>query len=278
MSASYSRKRKKSSRSEENIVSDIIYNINNIIEKINKIIETQPIKLPDMCEYGSSCYRKNPKHLDSFRHSTMNETYFVKLRDRIVLFNFDIIELLNLLHKQWALDPYFEKLDLKGLFKGAELVENDGKGKLRFVPEDTIYFYLLASIHSNLEMLVEKHPIYEKSNHFLLSLLMQMEENSVTGIYQLHENEYKTLFNVDNVMTETGVVIEDNGMISLCNTTLMMSLQENYGKPTFPELFTESTKRRKRRKTLYNGGRRTRKRNKRKCKTHKKRKTRRGRK
>ena len=265
MSASYSRKRKASQSqsqrpSEENIVSDIIYNIKNI----NTIIENKPIKLPDMCEYGSSCYRKNPDHLASFRHSIINDSYFVKLRDRIVLFNSDIIELLNLLHKHWAIEPYFLNLNLKGLFKGAELLEDDGKGNVRFVPEDTIYFYLLAIIHSNLEMLVEKHPIDENSNHFLLSLLMQLEENSVTGIYQMHENEYKTLFNVDNVMTETGVVIEDNGMISLCNTTLMMSLQKF--------LFT------KKRKTSHIGGRRTRKRNKRKSKTHKKRKTRRGRK
>ena len=265
MSASYSRKRKASQSqsqrpSEENIVSDIIYNIKNI----NTIIENKPIKLPDMCEYGSSCYRKNPDHLASFRHSIINDSYFVKLRERIVLFNSNIIELLNLLHKQWAIDPYFEKLNLRPLFKGAELEEDDGKGNVRFVPEDTIYFYLLAIIHSNLEMLVDTHPIDKKSNQFVLSLLMHLlEENSVTGIYQMHENEYKTLFNVDNVMTETGVVIE-NGMISLSNTTLMMSLQKF--------LFT------KKRKTSHIGGRRTRKRNKRKSKTHKKRKTRCGRK
>ena len=104
MATSYSRKRKASQSqsqrpSEENIVSDIIYNIKNI----NTIIENKPIKLPDMCEYGSSCYRKNPKHLASFRHSIINDSYFVKLRDRIVLFNSDIIELLNLLHKHWAI-------------------------------------------------------------------------------------------------------------------------------------------------------------------------------
>src|SRR5210317_1447740 len=107
----YSRKRKAGS-------------IENSINKINETIETNHIKLPNRCEFGSSCYRKNPIHVASFRHPIKNDPYFVQLRDRIVLFKSDIIELLDLLNNHWKDDHFFINLNLKHLFEGAKLSEN----------------------------------------------------------------------------------------------------------------------------------------------------------
>lgn len=268
-----SRKRKASENESENLIDTI----NGKINKIKVEIAKNKIELSAMCKYGSSCYRKHADHFKSFRHDIMNDPYFLQLKNRIVSFEPDIIELLDLLYTYWKDDHFFIELDLKGLFEGAQLLENDRKEIVRFVPENTIYFYLLSIIHLNLEMLVNKYPSDKYGNHFLLSLLMQMEENSVTGLYQMYENEYKTLFGVNKVMTDSGVV-EENGMITLANTTLMMSCEKKLH-DSMVKSGVQSRSAPKRQKThhKHKGGRKTKKKL-RKCKTHKKRKTRRGRK
>jgi hypothetical protein len=213
----------------------ISHEIETIIKKLNDMIAGSPINFnkttKEPCKYGASCTRKNPTHFNSFQHpsdTSLNDNYLLQLKTRINEFKPDIIKLVTLFSIEWQKDNLLTDLRrpvFKKLLIGAKTYINE-RGNVRFIPEDKIYFYLLAVIHSNFSFFSTK---YEPQ--FFINLFMAMEEESVTGIYNMSNIEYKKIFKNDSVNVETlvlntpiqGITLESNEFISLANTTLIMS-------------------------------------------------------
>lgn len=243
--------------------------IETIIKKLNDMIAGSPINFnkttKEPCKYGASCTRKNPTHFNSFQHpsdTSLNDNYLLQLKTRINEFKPDIIKLVTLFSIEWQKDNLLTDLRrpvFKKLLIGAKTYINE-RGNVRFIPEDKIYFYLLAVIHSNFSFFSTK---YEPQ--FFINLFMAMEEESVTGIYNMSNIEYKKIFKNDSVNVETlvlntpiqGITLESNEFISLANTTLIMSFinfknasKRNGGKATTkkPRKMNKRMKTRRRRK------------------------------
>jgi len=225
----------------------------------------------------------------------------------------EILRLLKLLYDYWC-SPDVDKMmfvDLvRNIFVTASTIDEYGHGppfyikKVRFIPEDTIYFHLLATIHLNIESLVKTYSHPKDGLQFLTILLMQaMEENGITGKYLMLEKEYKSLFGEQKKKFDLGVDEEKADVplkippfISLSNTSLhdkitmgtgsVMKLSRNKNSARYHPYPSRTGRGRTTGRTGRGGGRRTRKyrrktrtkKNLRKCKTHKKRKTRHGRK
>ena len=218
----------------------------------------------------------------------------------------EILRLLKLLYDYWYSPDVDEMMfvDLVSkIFVTASTIDEYGPPfyikKVRFIPEDTIYFHLLATIHLNIESLVETYSQIKDDLQFLTILLMRaMEEKGITGKYLMLEKEYKSLFGEQKKKFDLGVDEEKADVplnippfISLSNTSLhdkitmgtglvMKSSRKNSAR------YHPYPSRTGRGRTGRGGGRRTRKyrrktrtkKNLHKCKTHKKHKTRRGRK
>lgn len=231
---------------------------------------------------------------------------FSPLKEKIITNKIEILRLLKLLYDYWITTHVDETLFVglvNEIFVTAITIDVYGppfyKKKERFIPEDTIYFHLLATIHLNIESLVKTYSQLKDGLQFLTILLMRaMEENGITGKYLMLEKEYKSLFGEQKKKFDLGVDEEKADVplnippfISLSNTSLhdkitmgtglvMKSSRKNSAR------YHPYPSRTGRSRTGRGGGRRTRKyrrktrtkKNLRKCKTHKKRKTRRGRK
>ena len=260
----------------------------------------------------------------------------------------EIMRLLKLLYNYWITthddDDLFVGL-VKEIFVTASTIDKYGPVSSRykrFIPEDTIYFHLLATIHLNIESLVETYSHLDYGLDFLNILLTRaVEESGITGEYLMLEKEYVSLFGKkdDNFYVGVDAKHAYNDIppfISLLNTSLhkgiglmLLILKKEYEPPSGEILYNgesmktgtgsvmKSSKKYSARDHPYpshsgqgrtgqnrtgqgrtgqgrtnwgrigrGGGRRTRKyrrktrtkKNLRKCKTHKKRKTRRGRK
>jgi len=286
--------------------------------------------------YVDDSIGRNP--INSFNGS-VNSTYMITdhkfgpLGEKIRSGQDNMLRLLKLLYDFWITTHGDETLfvDLvRNIFVTASSKDEYGHGPpgggryTRFIPEDTIYFHLLATIHLNIESLVKTYSQLKDGLQFLTILLMRaMEENGITGKYLMLEKEYKSLFGVNDKKFDLGVDKENADkllnippFISLSNTSLhdkitisntslhdkntmrtgsvMKSLRENSARH-HPYSRTGQGRTGQGRTgqgrtvqglTGRGGGRRTRKyrrktrtkKNLRKCKTHKKRKTRRGRK
>ena len=251
---------------------------------------------------------------------------FGPLRKKILDGQSDMMDLLNLLynyfnnHRDENGDKKFAVLvgqcvpkDSTLDYYGPKNLEGEGVFP-RYIPEDTIYFHLLATIHMNIESLVETYYKLDGLD-FLNNLLTKaMEENSLTGKYLMLDTEYKSLFGTqvnkfnlgvpivtpfvnldsDSAVTFNKLKLNINRWKKLeFNELSNTSLQNKVSETNFPArpmkwrgYTASSDHHNKRVRTGLDGGRRTRKYGRktrtkkklRKCKTHKKRKTRRGRK
>lgn len=250
----------------------------------------------------------------------------------------EIMRLLNLLYNYWITqshDDIQDNINFVILMKDCVAKYQDytideyGPGSSRYqryIPNDTIYFHLLATIHLNIESLVKTYSQLKDGLQFLTILLMRaVEESGITGEYLMLEKEYVSLFGKKDDNFYVGVDAKHADVplnippfISLSNTSLrkgidlmLLILKKEYEPPSGEKLYngesmktgTGSVMKLSRKKnsamghkkpysrtgqgrTGRGGGRRTRKyrrktrtkKNLRKCKTHKKRKTRRGRK
>jgi hypothetical protein len=125
----------------------------------------------------------------------------------------EILRLLKLLYDYWCSPDVDEMMfvDLVSkIFVTASTIDEYGPPfyikKVRFIPEDTIYFHLLATIHLNIESLVETYSQLKDDLQFLTILLMRaMEEKGITGKYLMLEKEYKSLFGEQKKKFDLGV-------------------------------------------------------------------------
>ena len=179
------------------------------------IIDEQSI-ISNFQKYVDKHIGPNPLVKDNF-DARVNNTYqltvynFKPLMKKILNGQRDMMDLLNLLYNYYFNNHRDENGNETGDKNFVVLVgqcvpkdstldyygpkNSEGKGVFpRYIPEDTIYFHLLATIHMNIESLVETY--YQLDGlDFLNNLLMKaMEENSLTGKYLMLDTEYKSLF------------------------------------------------------------------------------------
>ena len=293
------------------------------------IIDEQSI-ISNFQKYVDKHIGPNPLVKDNF-DARVNNTYqltvynFKPLMKKILNGQRDMMDLLNLLYNYYFNNHRDENGNETGDKNFVVLVgqcvpkdstldyygpkNSEGKGVFpRYIPEDTIYLHLLATIHMNIESLVETY--YQLDGlDFLNNLLMKaMEESGITGEYLMLEKEYVSLFGKKDDNFYVGVDAKHAynndipSFISLSNTSLHkgidLMLKKEYKPLSGEKLYNgESMKTGRGVMKLSNknkpskfyhpyGGRRTRKYRRktrtkkklRKCKTHKKRKTRHGRK
>ena len=134
----------------------------------------------------------------------LTEYKFEPLREKILGGQSDMMNLLDLLYQYFNThgDENFAVLVGQCVPKDSTLdyfgpKNSIGQGVFpRHIPEDTIYFHLLATIYMNIEFLFTKYDGFENGLDFLNNNLLTkaMEENSLTGKYLMLENEYKSLF------------------------------------------------------------------------------------
>ena len=215
-----------------------------VIDKIKEIkatIETKkrikistlvaaPNKQPE-CKYGMYCFQVNPTHLKNYAHPD-NTTYLLNIKTNIDFYAVDMNDLLELIYKVYKSDINLFDNEwgsiARNYLKGATMPIPVAQSQQRFFPENTIYFFLLATLHNNM-------PTYAAMvdgndyRQFLIILLMRMEESATTGLYQMTPREYTTLF-THRIISEpgtniNGVNIEPSKFVSLANTSLVTGLQ-----------------------------------------------------
>ena len=217
--------------------------LNTITETLNKFnaaIQANPAKKTmapsgtslHRCKFGQECVRENRYHFSDFHHP-IDELYLSGLNERIVTYKPYVDALLEVAFKHKsdrALDDNIQEIidwfimtnGSNPAGKGAtnSVILNKSKRTVRYFPEDTVYFYLLAILHKYFD----SYAAY--SINALMIFLMRIEEAAVTGIYKMTPREYTLLFGITNADTSKGIDIADN-FILLGNTTLYFAFQKS---------------------------------------------------
>ena len=249
--ASNTHKRQKTSHTKvfSPVFSPVFLPVIDKIKEINAKIEKITIEIPTLvaarnkqttteCKYGSKCYQTNYDHLSSFSHQ---DKYLSSIKVNIAMFKDDIDTLLELIYDVYNRGVEEERKQNKNLFdndwgvvakeylKGAifEYIDPIANTR-RFFPENTIYFYLLATLHNNMPTYAARGD--DAYRQFLIILLTRMEEmGDATGLYQMTPSEYNALFTPFYFSNDgekiIGVNKEPNGFVSLSNTSLLAGLQ-----------------------------------------------------
>ena len=178
-----------------------------------------------------SCFQVKPTHLSSFSHPD-NTTYLSNIKTNIDFYAVDMNDLLELIYKVYKSDiNLFDNVwgsIARNYLKGATMPIPVAQSQQRFFPENTIYFYLLATLHNNMPTYAARGD--DAYRQFLIILLTRMEEmGDATGLYQMTPSEYNALFTPFYFSNDgekiIGVNKEPNGFVSLSNTSLLAGLQ-----------------------------------------------------
>jgi hypothetical protein len=193
---------------------EIIEEIIEVIQEANGVIDAIPIAHPDNSVYLKQIASAIDR-MELYIRQIMSLTYKLYMMDS------DNMELWRwMVAKEWFGPGAKLSIPIKG-------------GRIRFYPENTIYFYLLANIHKHFDDYAGDKMYTDK--RFFNILFMRMEElYDATGLYQMTPSEYEILFgktiNIPVGANFKGVNHEPNGYIGLANTALLSGFQISQAK------------------------------------------------